>query len=374
MRRRIYYWLIVVAGVVVLGLLVVLDSKPCYACSTVTVPPPCTTNLSALTVKQGDTRKVWWNFLDSRDPYTLNLYMGLNNNSGVGTANYDYRVSGQWDSGQSVVVTPTLISGVLDTAGSRDANRSHQLTVTYAPTQTGTFNLMATRLDGGGACILPESASTQVRVNPSGPTLWPITPRTCPMAGQKQNLTFGLRNPNEQPQTYAVTAIAENPFDVEKMSLNDQGGAADLGQMTLAPGETREIKITCETFGYCLTGSENKVRIKAVPIGGSAPPVEALASANVTLRDPNAFCPDLSDWWFVMSPLVLAALIGTPTLLGAGLAGGIIASRRGPKPQVASRPEGRRMPEPGKDLKKTDTAPNPNDILLDRPKKPPSRQ
>lgn len=374
MPSRIH-WLIGLAGMAVLGLLVILGTRPCYACSTVTVPPPCTANLSAMTVRQGDTRKAWWNFLDSRDAYTMNLYLGLNNNNGTGTANYSYQISGRWDSGESVVVTPTLVSGLLGTAGNRDANQSHQLTVTYTPTQTGNFNLVATRLGGGGACILPESATTQIRVNPSGPTLWPITPRTCPMAGQKQDLNFGLRNPNDQPQTYAVTALAENPFDVEKMNLNDQGGAANLGQMTLQAGETREIKITCETFGYCLTGSENKVHIKAIPISGSGLPVEAVASANVTLRDPNAFCPDLRDWWFVMSPLVLAAVVGVPTAVGTGTLAGFIARRKRRNIKTEPPPTIRPSQQGGTPLtKKKDDSGNRGDVRHGQSKKPSRRR
>lgn len=316
MWKRIV-WLAAVAGSIALGLVWIATPETCLACASQTPPPTCTANMSSMTMRKADERRTWWQYFDRRDPQTLNVYLGLNMNNGAADLPYRYEIvpSGDWQPGWTQPITGT---GVLSPGKN---NQTIQVTVPYSDTDQGDLRLTA-RIDS--ACPFnPADASATVRINEQGPTVWPITSRSCPVAGEKPVFKFGLRNPGETPQTYQVTARATTQFGGDHLPLLTSGsgpapvpGVHQFPDMTLAPGEAREIKLSCETFGFCLTGSESRVDLEVLPApqSGDQFPM-ALASSNVTLRDPNTSCPTLADWWFIMPPRVFWGMIGTPLVL-----------------------------------------------------------
>ncbi|MBK9095394.1 MAG: hypothetical protein IPM84_22090 [Anaerolineae bacterium] len=328
---------VAVAGLLGLGLALTAQPQSCAACTEATVPGPCGVNLSAVTIKQGDARRVWWNFLAPRADQTVHVYLGINNNTGNGSPQYTYQLSyyGDWDPAAAGGITPTMGAGQLGPAGSSKANTTIEINVPYSSTQTGDLILTADVQSVDGLCVFHSPVSTTVRLNQTGPTVWPITPRTCPQAGGKPELAFGVRNPGNTASTYNILARAENPqggSEADQFSINGQGGQASLPPLTLRPGETKEVKLTCETFGYCFTGGENRVGIRASSAITTDAPYEAVAWSSVTIRDPNANCPEIQDWWFLMSPALLALLIGAPTAASALGGGAYWVTHRGSKP------------------------------------------
>jgi hypothetical protein len=322
MLKRIV-WLTVVVGSVVISLLWVMKPETCVACASQTPPPTCTANMSSMTIRKADERRAWWQIFDQRDPRTLNVYLGLNMNNGSTDLPYSYEIipSGDWQPGwtQPITGTGTLSPG--------KNNQTIQVTVPYSDTDQGDLRLMA-KIDS--PCpFSPADASALVRINEQGPTVWPITSRSCPVAGEKPVFKFGLRNPSHKPQTYQVTARAITQFGGDhKPLLTSGGGPAPIPgvhqfpDMTLKPGESREIKINCETFGFCLTGSETRIDLEVKPAPQSPDQFpDAIASSNVTLRDPNADCPTFADWWFIMPPKVFWGMLGTPAALAIAGAG-----------------------------------------------------
>jgi hypothetical protein len=334
---------VAVAGLLGLGLALTVEPQPCAACTSVTTPGPCSINLSAVTIKQGDTRRAWWNFLAPRADQTVHVYLGINNNQGNGSPQYTYELTyhGDWDPAAAGGITPTMGVGQLGPAGSQRANTTIEINVPYSATQTGDLILTADVKSVDGLCVFHSPVSTTVRLNQTGPTIWPITPRTCPQAGGKPELTFGVRNPGNIASTYNILARSENPLggsEADQFSINGQGGQASLPPLTLQPGQTKEVKLTCETFGYCLTGGENRVGIRASPAITTDAPYEAVAWSSVTIRDPNANCPEIQDWWFLMSPALLALLIGAPTAASALGGGAYWVKHRGNRPPPARPP------------------------------------
>lgn len=330
MRRLL--WLAIPMGCIFIGVAIFLAfPRTCYGCSVQAQPPECGVNLSAMTLHRGDTRQAWWNFLAPREDRTLHLYLGLNNNQGNIPVDYTYQVNynGDWDPAIAGQVTPITGTGQLGPAGTRNANNTIEITVPYSTTQTGDLNVTTNVQSTNGACVFHSPASTIVRLNDAGPTVWPITPRTCPNAGTRPQINFGLRNPSDTAETYDVVARAYNPFggsNSDQFNLNGQGAEAQLPPVEVKPGETKQIKVDCETFGYCVTGGENRVELRVRPrsgggkqasIANAQPSFDAFAWSNVTIRDPNASCPEPRDWWFLMPPLLLALLIGVPAALAA---------------------------------------------------------
>lgn len=331
-----------VAATLAVVLLLAAFSRPCLACGSQTPPSPCGVNLSAMTINQGDDSTPWWNFLSPRDDQVAHIYLGLNNNSGTSQTSYTYQIAygGDWDPAVAGVVTPTMGSGDLGPAGSQKANETIEISVPYSTTQSGDLVITATVQSTDGLCIFRTPVTTTLRINDAGPTVWPITPRTCPKAGAKPQLTFGIRNPNDHSETYNIVARSYNPLGgtaSDQFSLDGQGAVATLKPVKLRPGQSKKVKIDCETFGYCLTGGENQVRVEASPAGNVGG--QALAWSNVTIRDPDSVCPELKDWWFFMPPALLAALIGIPSAVAALGAGAY--TTRGKKTRSQRKPGSR---------------------------------
>lgn len=311
------------------GLLLLLRSpEPCYGCSSPPPPVACHNNLSAMTVRQQDERNVWWDWFDDREEQTLNLYMGMNyvNGSEPFTATYAIAAS---DPFVDARLEPREITFDLQPARSAGANDTQIIQVPYGGiTNTQQVDITATLVDTNEACpTLQENSTTTVKLNPTGPTVWPIVPRSCPMPGEEPELAFGIRNPSNSEQTYDVVAYSQNtdPYngsDSDLFSLNGQGGTANLEPVTLKPGETTQVTITCETFGYCQAGGENRVGVEVSPTANSEQFEVADAWSNVTLRDQSAECPVVNDWWFLPPPWLLPLLIGVPLALLLLLGGG----------------------------------------------------
>lgn len=343
---------IVVAGaaLAVLAFALLGNAKPCYACGSQTPPPPCGVNLSALTLKQGDDRRAFWGFLAPRQERVIHAYLGLNNNQGGGSPGYSYAISyaGDWDPGVSGVVTPTQGSGSLGPAGTKRANRTIELTIPYSDTQRGDLVITATVQSTDAQCNFQSPVTATLRLNEVGPTVWPITPRTCPQAGKKPQLIFGIRNPGAATATYSMTAAAVNPHGgsaADQFNLNGQGGQATLPALTLRPGQTKKVTVSCETFGYCLTGGENRVELRVRPASDTEGVFEAVAWSSVTIRDPNAVCPEVEDWWFLMPPLLVGLIIGVPSVASAlGTTIWAVRRRRPPAPPPPPPSPGRYEP------------------------------
>jgi hypothetical protein len=312
--------LVVLAGVLGTLLFMLHSPEPCYSCST-SPPPPvaCQSNMSAMTVRQEDQRDVWWDWFDDREEQTLNIYMGMNYVNGTNPLTATYRINASEpfvDAG----LDPNQVTFDLQNAGGAGSNDTQIIKVPYGSvTNTQQIDITATLVDTNQECpTLPETVTTTVRLNPTGPTVWPIVPRSCPMPGEESQLAFGVRNPSDTEQTYNLVAYAENtdPYSGENsdvFNLNGtEGGNADLGMMTLEPGQVEQVPITCETFGYCFTGGENRVGIEVSPVGSGEQFDGAQAWMNVTLRDQEAECPVANDWWFLMPPWLLPLLIGAP--------------------------------------------------------------
>jgi hypothetical protein len=357
MRYR-SFWIALPVGLALFALWFIMHSaQPCFACTT-QPPTSCTSNLSAMTVRQNDERKAWWDFLDKREEQTLNVYLGLNYVNGTTPMSGTYEISVD-DPILDPVIEPKQVTFVLQPAGERGSFDTQEITIPYGTiTATKDLNITATLMDTNGACDLPPNLTSTVRINPTGPTVWPVVPRTCPVAGEKANLIFGLRNPSDTPQTYNVVARAVNPYggtDSDLFNLNGQGDTANLGPFTLGPGKTEQIKLDCETFGYCMTSGENRVGLEVTPAVNSEQFTTAEAWSNVTISDPNTPCPVVKDWWFLMPPLVLAAIIGAialPLLLGSVFAAYKLFYTP-PPPPIRLPPEEQRPPDnrrpPGSD-------------------------
>lgn len=331
----------VLVPLVAVIILMTVTSRPCLACGSQDPPSPCGVNLSAMTIKQSDDRNSWWDFLSPRDKRIMHVYLGLNNNQGSGTRQYAYQIaySGDWDPAIAGVVTPTLGAGELGPAGTKQANQTIEISVPYSTTQTGSLVLTATVTSVDGLCIFRTPVTTTLQINDTGPTVWPVTPRTCTPASAKPRLTFGIRNPNDKAETYTIVARSVNPVGgdaSDQFNLNGAGSEADLGQMTLRPGEAEKIKIDCETFGYCMTGGENQVHLEVTPLDD--PATQATAWSNVTIRDPESVCPEIKDWWFFMPTTLLAGLIGIPSALAIGSGAAVLRPKR---PERIEKPNSR---------------------------------
>lgn len=357
-----------------LGVAVLLAtlSQPCLACGSQTPPMPCGVNLSAMTLKQGDDRAAWWDALSPRDDRVIHVYLGLNNNQGSSTSGYTYNIScgGDWDPGVAGVVTPTVGSGELGPAGSQRANETIEISVPYSTTQIGDLVITATVQSTDGLCIFRQPVTTTVRINEEGPTVWAVTPRTCPKAGAKPQLTFGIRNPNDETETYSVVARSYNPMGgtaSDQFNLNGQDAVATLEPLTIRPGQSKKVKIDCETFGYCLTGGENQVRLEVSPTTNEE--LKAVAWSNVTIRDPESVCPEIEDWWFFMPPALAAVLIGVPSAIAALGGGAYVARTRKPKIPPPTRPNVPKVQAPEREPKPP--ASTGEDVTHGRPKPPP---
>jgi hypothetical protein len=319
MVRRIV-WAATGIATVFLGFLLLTRPTACYACAQSVPPPDCTLNLSAMTIRQADERKAWWSFFDQREERTLQIYLGLNMNNGTGDMPYSYEIipSGDW---QPSSITPITGTGTLSPGKN---NATIGVTIPYSTTDVGDLTLTA---NVRSPCpFAPPNATTRVRINEQGPTVWPITSRVCPAAGEKPTFRFGVRNPSDQNQTYAVTARALTQFGGDHTPiLNDDGsqpGVHRFPDMLLRPNEAKDVEITCETFGFCLTGSESRVDMEVRPAPGSGEQFDsAIASSNITVRDPQASCPKMEDWWFIMPPQVFWGLIAAVFALPTAAAG-----------------------------------------------------
>ena len=298
--------------------------EPCAACGSQVPPPVCTFNMTGLTVNSTTSRKVWWNFVDSRPERSANVYLGINHNQGPNPVKFTYHISykGDWNPDDSGGITPTDGTGVLGPAGESNANQTIQISVPYSETQNGSLTITATVTSPDGSCpFSSQPLNTTLRLNQQGPTVWPVTPRVCPKPGEKPTLEFGVRNSGSEKQSYLVSASAYNPFGgsvSDLFSLNSQGSDATLPVLEVEAGKEELIKVSCETFGYCITGGENRVDLLVTPVQANPNnQYEAIASSNVTIRDPRTICPDVKDFWFFM-PLGLVAFLWTA---GAGVPG-----------------------------------------------------
>ena len=323
--RRNLLWIAITFGLVLLGVAVLEQPKTCFACSSQAVPPPtCSASMSAMTVRKADERKAWWpwSMLDQREERTLKVYLGLNRNSGIVPVNYEYTITanGDW---QPSTIKPITGTGTLGFPGG--ANETLEVTIPCSLTDEGNLNLTAT-VSSSSCVFTPNTVTSSVQLNKQGPTVWPITSRSCPLAGEKPTFKFGVRNPSDQPQIYSVTARANPQFGGDHTpnlggdgTTSGQPGLHQFPDMTLKGGEAKEIQISCETFGYCLTGSESRVQLEVNPAACSAEQfTPAVAASSVTIRDPQSVCPAIEDWWFIMAPLVLLTLIGVPIALALG--------------------------------------------------------
>jgi hypothetical protein len=287
----------------------------CLACTDTVPQPSCGANISATTVHQGTDRKEWWGFLAPRDPQVIHVYLGLNHNAGSGKATYQYSIAttGDWqpDAARGGL-SPATGNGVLGEVGTQSANDTIEITIPYTTTDKGNLNITTT-LTGPDCSFNPPTLTTTVRLNEQGPTIWPVMPHTCPKAGEKPKLTFGISNPSGETQTYSLVAVASNLYggtNADVFSLNGQGGEAVLDPLTVRPYETKKVNLDCETFGYCFTGAENRIQLKVKPAPDSTDDFEAVAWSNVTIRDPNAVCPESRDWWHLMPAWLAGAFAG----------------------------------------------------------------
>lgn len=315
MSKR-WFWLALFAGCLTIGLVAwKVTAKPCYACNT-QPPAGCSSAMSASTVRYGDQRTAWWNFLDKREDNKMNMYLGANYVHGTSPAEATYQIT---TSDPNVEVEPELVTFNLASAGSAGSNDTKVITVPY--TKTGTFTVTANPVINKGDCQFPPKV-TAFQVNSAGPTVWPIMPRVCPLPDEKPRLVFGVRNSSDKAQTYRLRATASDPFGgAETYNLNGKGSVADLGTLDVGAGDTEEVEINCETFGACIAGGENYVRLEVSPTAGSEQFPTAFAESNVSLSAPDAACPKIEDWWFLMSPLLFWSLVGVPiglVLLGSG--------------------------------------------------------
>lgn len=325
--RRNLLWMAIALGLL-LGVGLIQQPETCLACSGPSNPPPptCSANMTAMTVRKADDRQAWWpwSMLDKREERTLKVYLGLNRNSGTTPVSYEYQIatSGQW---LPTSIQPITGTGSLGFPG--DANHTIEITIPYSVTDQGDLNLTAT-VSSPSCVFTPNTVTTSVRLNEQGPTVWPISSRMCPVAGEKPTFRFGVRNPGDQPQSYTVLARANPEFSGDHTPIlggegnpSGQAGLHLFPDMILKGGEAKEIQVTCETFGFCLTGSESRVQIEVSPAAGSAEQFDtAVASSSATIRDPQSVCPALEDWWFIMAPGVFWTLVGVPVaaaLLGA---------------------------------------------------------
>lgn len=318
-----------------------MQPEPCYACASQTPPPTCSTNMSAVTLRQADDPQPWWqpvaNLVDEREPQTVRVFLGINMNGGVSDVPYSYEInaSGDWLPSTAFPISGT---GVLSPNA---RNQTVMIELPYTENDVGMLNLTANVIasDPNNPCdFAPNPATSQVRLNPTGPSVWPITSRACPLPGEKQVFRFGVRNASSSEQNYTVSALANTQFGGEHTPiLNDnQGepGAAQLPMLTLKPNESRQLEINCETFGFCLTGSESSVALNVQPVPGGAEDFPgATAVSNITLRDPDTSCVAPEDWWSIMSPMLLGLMIGVPLLMAALGGSGLWYMNRPPVPQ-----------------------------------------
>lgn len=318
--RRNLLWVAIAFGLVLLGVTLLEQPKTCFACTVPSNPPPpdCSANMTALTMRQADEQQPWWRLFAPREDRVVKVYLGMNVNNASSDIPYEYTLtpSGNWTPNS---ITPITGTGILKATS---PITTIEITLPYTSTDLGDLNLQA-QIDSPDCTFNPPNLSATVRLNKQGPTVWPVTSRTCPVAGEKPTLVFGVKNPNDQPQTYNITALANSKYGGDHTAiLNDnqaQPGARTFDPMTLKPGEATRIDITCETFGFCLVGSEIQVDLKVEPAPGEAAFAPAIASSNVTIRDSKVpTCPILEDWWALMPPMLFGILVGVPIALALG--------------------------------------------------------
>lgn len=361
-KRSLHRGIWFIGGAVgLLTILLLVQPETCYACGSQTPPPTCTANMSSMTMRQGDNQQPWWgalaNLLDRREEQTVRVYLGLNMNGGATDAPYTYEIvaDGDWMPQGTFPITGT---GVLTP---RQRNQTIQIDLPYTQSDAGTLKLTAT-VDS--ACsFAPAPATTQVQLNPTGPTVWPITSRACPVAGDKQVFRFGVRNPANSTQSYIVRARARTQFGGEHTPIlnENQGdpGSAQLPMLTLGPNESRRIEVTCETFGFCLTGSESKVELDVQPLPGGAEDFPgAVATSNITLRDPETTCVAPEDWRSILSPLLLGLMVSVPLLLATVGGGAWYTTRRRNDPFPPPPPDDRLPPKKPRPVINTDSITN----------------
>ncbi|HEY1016926.1 MAG TPA: hypothetical protein VGE07_29705 [Herpetosiphonaceae bacterium] len=317
MVRKWISWAGLAAGILA-ALVFFAAESTCYACTAQNPPPDCSANLSEMTVEKGALDPPWWAWLTPRDEESITLFIGMNYNNGVQPleATYDVAIDDPaFD--QALPPESRRLTFKLDPDSPND---TQLIRIPLRQIPSGDLRLTATLAGGGQPCQLPQTLEGTVRVNDDGPVVWPITPRACPLAGEERELTFGVLNPSDQQRTYVLSATAENANGQggETFNLAAQGATATLPPVTIEPGETATVTLDCETFGFCLTGGENTIRLDVRPVAGSDESFAvASAASSVTVRAPAADCNELEDWWLVMSPLLLGSLVGGG-LLGLG--------------------------------------------------------
>lgn len=338
-------------------LLFLLQPETCYACTDQAPPHACGVNLSAATVQQAVEKEGWWTTILPGDPkhqaQTVNIYLGINHNSGITPVGYEYDIAygGDWNPDAAGIVTPTMGTGILGAAGSADASDTIQLTFPYTPTDSGDLVVTATVQSTDGQCAFRAPVTTTVRVSDTAaPTVWPITPRTCPKPGDTREISFGIHNATNTTQTYLAQASVSNPTGgsaSDLFNLNGSGPSAELEPFELGAGDTERVNVSCETFGMCIVGGENRVNLTVAP--ELSPTQQSLAWSNVTLRSPDVDCNEIEDWWLIAPPLFLLALFGIPALAAIGT-GGYIATRK-PASRPTQRPDQRTGGEPRREIK-----------------------
>jgi hypothetical protein len=321
---------------------------PCYSCGNATAKA-CSVNLSGFTLRKGDPSREWWQAFKS-DDHTMKAYLALSHNSGAGTAPFEYeiQVGGDWDPNKvGKGITPIKGSGMLGSPGASDANQVIEIVIPYTDSFEGDVVMTATvksinPANPSANCNFSASASvtgnqtqisTKLRIDKDGPTAWPVLPTTCPVAGEKPTLTFGVRNYSSQSQTYNVSAIALNEGSQQQnefFTINGQQGVFTANQqganreiaiktLTLGPWQTELVKLTCETFGYCVPGATNQVKLRVKSASGGNNAFESSATTGLIIRDPNTQCPSVEDWGTVMPPWLAGTLAGLTTLIGGYL-------------------------------------------------------
>lgn len=341
-------WLVwgVAAVASVAALLVFTSAAPCYACTAQNPPPDCSANVSEMTVERGALDPPWWSWITPRDEESINVFIGMNYNNGVQPLEATYLIQIDDPSfDQALAPESKQITFKLDPSNPND---TQQIRIPLTQVPANDLLITATLALGGQPCQLPQELAGAIKVNDDGPQVWPITPRVCPLAGEERELAFGVLNTSDQRRTYEVVATAENVNGQggETFNLAAQGATATLPLLTIDPGDTVTVTLNCETFGFCLTGGENRIRLAIRPLAGSDEKFKlAEAASSVTVRAASAECNELEDWWLVMSPLLLGSLIGVPLLLSLLGFGGYKLYHRGPFSTLVSQPEIKEAPK-----------------------------
>lgn len=319
---------------------------PCYACGNSTAKA-CSVNLSGFTLHKGDPSREWWQVFKS-DDHTMKAYLAMNHNSGFGAVPFEYeiQVGGDWDPNKAGKgVTPVRGSGSLGAPGASDANQVIEITIPYSDSFEGNVVVTATVKsispnNPAANCNFSATGTanqtqinTKLKIDKEGPTVWPILPTSCPVAGEKPTLTFGVRNYSGQSQTYNVSARALNEGSQQQnefFTINGQEGVFTANQqganreiaiktLTLGPWQTELVKLTCETFGHCVPGATNQVNLRVKSASGGNNAFESNATTGLIIRNPNTTCPSTEDWGTVMPPWLAGTLAGLTTLIGGYL-------------------------------------------------------